>query len=112
MLSPSMLSLSDHFEAGNVARVCAETLETKLTTMRLNKSWSKSVMAFVNTVSHVIHDHKEATGSIQSDTYYVEKLNATFSEHKDMSQHIQALEHTDDLDCLSACCIGGPLPQL
>ena len=99
--------LVDHFEAGNVARVSAETLETKLTTMRLNKSWSKSVTAFVNSVSHVICDHKEATGSIQSDTYYIEKLNATFSEHKDMSQHIQALEHTDDA---VARRIGGPLP--
>ena len=99
--------LVDHFEAGNVARVSAETLETKLTTMRLNKSWSKSVTAFVNSVSHVIRDHKEATGGIQSDTYYIEKLNATFSEHKDMSQHIQALEHTDDA---VARRIGGPLP--
>ena len=78
--------LVDHFEAGNVTRVSAETLE--LTTMQLNKSWSKSVTAFVNSVSHVIRNHKEATGSIQSDTYYIEKLNATFSEHKDMSQHI------------------------
>ena len=55
--------LRDHFEGGAMARVSAEILETKLTTMRLNRDWSKTVSAFMMAVSHVIKDHKEVTGN-------------------------------------------------
>ena len=48
-------------------------------------------------VSHMIKDHKEACDSAQSDTCCIEKLNATFSEHKDMAAHIQSLDAQDGM---------------
>ena len=81
--------LVDHFDGGAQARVSAQALESKLTTVRLNRSWTKTVRAFVNMVTTLIRDHKEATEGKHDDEYYIEKLNATFSEHKDMSSHIQ-----------------------
>jgi hypothetical protein len=89
--------LCDHFEGGAQARVSAASLETTLTTIRLNRSWSKTVRAFLNKVAHLIRDHKEATNGVQDDAYYIEKLNNTFKEHKDMSAHIQSLETQDAL---------------
>ena len=53
------------------------------------------VSAFMTAVSHMIKDHKEATGNRQGDIYYIEKLNATLLEHKGMSQHIQTLATQD-----------------
>ena len=87
--------LCDHFEGGAQARVSAASLETQLTMLRLNRQWTKTVTAFVNKVSHVIRDHKEATHDIHDDAYYIEKINTTFSEHKDMAAHIQTLETQD-----------------
>ena len=84
--------LCDHFDGGAQARVSAQTLEVQLTTMRLNKTWTKSVRAFVNKVAHVIRDHKEATNNVHDELYYIEKLNTTFSEHNDMQRHIQSME--------------------
>ena len=78
-----------------MTRVSAATLESRLTNMRLNKAWTKTVSTFVTTVSHLIRDHKEATQSIHADGYNIEKLNATFFEHKDMAAHIQTMETQD-----------------
>ena len=50
---------------------------------------------FVTAVLHLIWDHKEATQGIHTDGYYIEKLNATFFEHKDMTAHIQTMETQD-----------------
>ena len=63
--------------------------------MRLNKTWTKTVSTFVTAVLHLIRDHKEATQGIHTDDYYIEKLNATFFEHKDMAAHIQTMETHD-----------------
>ena len=41
-----------HFEGGARARVSAASLEEKLTTMRLNKQWTKTVYSFVTSVAH------------------------------------------------------------
>ena len=87
--------LCDYFEGGAQARVSAATLETQLTTLRLNKDWTKSVTSFVNKVAHLIRDHKEATSDVHDDVYYIEKLNTTFSEHRDMAAQIQTLETQD-----------------
>ena len=83
--------LVDFYEGTAMTRVSAASIDTKLTTLRLNKLWTKTVSTFIITVSHLIRDHKEATAGIQPDHYYIEKLNATLSEHKDMSTHIQNL---------------------
>ena len=53
------------------------------------------VCTFVTTVLHLIRDHKEATQGIHTDDYFVEKLKATFFEHKDMAAHIQTMETQD-----------------
>eukprot|EP00977_Amphora_coffeiformis_P021643 scaffold9661_cov98-Amphora_coffeaeformis.AAC.1 len=39
--------LCDHFEGGAIGQVTITELETQLTTLRLNKSWTKSVSHFV-----------------------------------------------------------------
>jgi hypothetical protein len=77
--------------------------------MRLNRSWTKTVTAFVKKVAHVIRDHKEATQNKQSDDYYLEKLNNTMSEHRDMQAHIQTLD-TQDL-MLSCRMVGNLAPR-
>jgi hypothetical protein len=87
--------LCDFFEGGAMTRVSAATLESKLTNMRLNKQWTKTVSTFVTTVSHLIRDHKEVTQGIHTDEYYIKNLNATFLEHKDMAAHIQTMETQD-----------------
>jgi hypothetical protein len=46
--------LCDFFEGGAMTRVSAATLESKLTNMRLNKQWTKTVSTFVTTVLHLI----------------------------------------------------------
>jgi hypothetical protein len=84
--------LCDHFEGGALASVTASSLETQLTLTRLNKGWNKTVTAFVNKVEKMIQDHRDLTNGVHGDTYYIEKLNATFEEHKDMSDFIQSLE--------------------
>eukprot|EP00977_Amphora_coffeiformis_P010804 scaffold2529_cov147-Amphora_coffeaeformis.AAC.1 len=84
--------LCDHFEGGAIGQVTIMELETQLTTLHLNKSWTKSVSHFVHFVAGKIKDHKDLTNSNHDDHYYVEKLNATFEEHKDMSAHIQTLK--------------------
>eukprot|EP00977_Amphora_coffeiformis_P023621 scaffold13830_cov84-Amphora_coffeaeformis.AAC.1 len=84
--------LCDHFEGGAIGQVTITELETQLTTLRLNKSWTKSVSHFVHFVAGKIKDHKDLTNSNHDDHYYVEKLNATFEEHKDMSALIQTLK--------------------
>jgi len=84
--------LCDHFDGGAQARVSAASLETELTNLRLNKNWGKSVKAFMNKVSHLIRDHKEATDGAHDDRYYIEKLKNTFLEHRDMSSHLRTLE--------------------
>ena len=90
--------LCDHFEGGAQARVSAKTLETELTNTRLRSNeWDKSIRAFVNKIAHLIRDHKEATHGIHDDTYYIEKLNNTMSEHRDMSTHIQNIEIQNSL---------------
>ena len=48
----------DFCEGGAVTRVSAATLESRLTNVRLNKTWTKTVSAFVTTVLHLIRDHK------------------------------------------------------
>ena len=55
-------------------------------------TWNKTVTDFVNHVSKLIKDHKELTGDTLDDAYYIEKLNATFENHKDMSNHLRTLE--------------------
>jgi hypothetical protein len=77
--------------------------------MHLNCSWTKSITTFVNKVAHVIRDHKEATQNKQSDDYYLEKLNNTMSEHRDMQAHIQTLD-TQDL-MLSRRMVGNLAPR-
>ena len=84
--------LCDHFDGGAQARVSAAALEKQLTTIRLDRNWSKSTINFVNKASHLIRDHKEATKNVHDDEYYIEKLKNTFSEHKDMSAQLQTLE--------------------
>jgi len=78
-----------------MAHVTAETLETKLTSMCLNRDWSKTVSAFMTCVSHVIKDHKEAMNDIYGNVCHIGKLNAALSEHKDVSEHIQTLATQD-----------------
>ena len=73
----------------------AAALESQLKNMRLIKTWTKTVSTFVTAVSHLIRDHKEATQGIHTDDCYIEKLNATFFEHKDMAAHIQTMETQD-----------------
>jgi len=87
--------LCDYFEGGAQARVSAASLETQLTTIRLNGQWTKTVRAFVTKVSHLIRDHKEITKQSHDDKYYIEKLKNTFTEHKDMSSHLRTLETQD-----------------
>jgi hypothetical protein len=87
--------LCDYFEGGAQARVSAASLETQLTTIRLNRQWTKTVRAFVTKVSHLIRDHKEITKRSHDDKYYIEKLKNTFSEHKDMASHLRTLETQD-----------------
>ncbi len=84
--------LCDHFEGGAIGQVTVSQLETQLTTMRLNRSWSKSVTQFVNSVASKIKDHKELTNNSHGELYYIEKLNTTFEEHRDMNAHIQTLK--------------------
>eukprot|EP00977_Amphora_coffeiformis_P010304 scaffold2387_cov106-Amphora_coffeaeformis.AAC.6 len=84
--------LCDHFEGGAIGQVTITELETQLTTLHLNKSWTKSVSHFVHFVAGKIKDHKDLTNSNHDDHYYVKKLNATFEEHKDMSANIQTLK--------------------
>ena len=75
--------------------VSAAMLESRITNMQLNKTWTKTVSTFVTTVSHLIHDHKEATQGIHTDDYCIKKLNATFFKHKDVAAHIQTMETQD-----------------
>ena len=87
--------LVDYFEGGAQARVSALELEEKLTGMRLNRQWNKTVTQFITTVAHLIRDHKELTEHRHNDTYYIEKLEATLKDHKDMAEHIQTLKTQD-----------------
>eukprot|EP00977_Amphora_coffeiformis_P022897 scaffold11733_cov150-Amphora_coffeaeformis.AAC.1 len=80
--------LCDHFEGGAIGQVTITELETQLTTLHLNKSWTKSVSHFVHFVTGKIKDHKDLTNSNHDDHYYVKKLNATFEEHKDMKSTV------------------------
>ena len=89
--------LVDHFEGGAVGRVSVNSLETKLTTIRLNKTWTKSVSSFVTHVSGLIQTHKDLTQGVHDDNYYIEKLNATFEEHKDMNSQIKTLETQENV---------------
>ncbi len=84
--------LLDHYEGGAQGRATISSIETKLTTVRLNKTWTKSVSAFVTYVSGLISTHKELTNGLHGDAYYIEKLNNTFEEHSGMSSHIKTLE--------------------
>ena len=88
-------NLCDFCKGGAMTRVSAAVLESRLTNVRLNETWTKTVSAFVTAVSHLIRDHKEATQGIHTDGYYIEKLNAMFFEHKDMAAHIQTMETQD-----------------
>ena len=87
----------DHFEGGAIQRVTIISIDTKLTNMRLNRDWSKTVLAFVNEVSKLIKDHRELTSNSNGDDYYIAKVKATFSEHKDMQQLIGAMETQESL---------------
>ena len=88
-------NLCNFYKGGAMTRVSAATLESRLANMWLNKMWTKTVSTFATTVSHLIRDHKEATQGIHTDDCYIEKLNATFFEHKDMAAHIQTMEMQD-----------------
>ena len=82
---------------GPLQCVTLNSLGTKLTTIGLHKHWNKTVTAFVNHVAHLIKDHKDLSDNMHQDSYYIEKLNATFDEHRDMSQHIQKLKTQEDI---------------
>ena len=84
--------LCDHFDTGAQARLNASHWETQLNSLRLNKSWTKSVRAFTIKVTYTIKNHKEATKGVHDDAYYLEKLNNCFTEHRDMSAYIQNME--------------------
>ena len=73
------------------------SLNTKLTNMRLNRDWSKTVLAFVNEVSKLVKDHRELTNNVNGDEYYIEKVKATFSEHKDIGGHIKSMDTQESL---------------
>ena len=87
--------LRDHFEAGAIARVSAAALDTQLTNLRLNKHWTKTVHAFMNKLAHLVKDHKEATHDVHDDAYYIEKVNTTLSEHKEMAAFIQQQKNNE-----------------
>ena len=87
--------MCDHFSGGAMAQVTISGIKTKLTTMRLDKHWNKTVTVFVNQVSQFIKDHMELTQRAHADSYYIEKLKATFEEHKDMSQHLATIDTQD-----------------
>ena len=72
--------------------VSAAMLESCLKNVCLNKMWTKTVSTFAMTVLHLIWDHKEATQGIHTDDCHIEKLKATFFNHKDMPAHIQIME--------------------
>ena len=84
--------LVDYYEGGAQGRVSVTQLEVKLTVLRLNKTWTKSISAFVTHVSGLIQTHKDLTDNKHDDNYYMEKLNATFEEHQGMRAHIKSLE--------------------
>ena len=63
--------------------------------MRLDKHWNKLVTVFVNQVSQLIKDHMEFTHHTHADSYYIEKLKATFEEHNDMLQHLATIDTQD-----------------
>ena len=70
-------------------------LESCLTNMRLNETWTKTVSTFLNLVLHLIWDHKKVTQGIHTNRHCIEKLNATFFKHKDMAAHIQTMDTQD-----------------
>ena len=77
-----------------MTHVSAATLESCLTNMRLKKMWTKTVLMFVTAVLHLMCDHKEAMQGIHADDCHIEKLNATFFEHKDMAAHVETVDFT------------------
>ena len=89
--------LVDHYEGGATGRVSVNSIETKLTTIRLNKTWTKSVSSFVTHVSGLIQTHKDLTDNLHGDSYYIEKLNNTFQEHQGMNSHIKTLETQENV---------------
>ncbi len=84
--------LIDYYETGAQGRASISAIETKLTNVRLDKTWTKSITAFVKHVSGLIQTHKELTNNLHGDAYYIEKLNNTFENHHSMSSHIATLE--------------------
>ena len=88
-------NMCDHFSSEAMAQVTIPGIETKLTTMRLDKHWNKLVTVFVNQVSQLIKDHMELTRRTHADSYYIEKLKATFEEHNNMSQHLATIDTQD-----------------
>ena len=90
-------NLCDHFSGGEITHVTVTQLETKLTTMRLNRQWNKTVTAFVTHISQLIRDHCELTNGLNGDEYYIEKLPAMFEEHKDMLSHLQTLDSQEKI---------------
>ena len=48
-------------------------------------------------ISQLIHDHHELTNGSNGDEYYIEKLHATFEEHKDMLSHLQTLDSQEKM---------------
>ena len=89
--------LCNFYEGGAMTCVSAAMLESRLTNMWLNITWTKTVSTFLITVLHLIWDHKEVTQGIHADNHCIKKLNATFFEHKDMAAHIQTVETQDGM---------------
>ena len=87
--------LCDFHEGSAMTWVNTATLESPLTNVHLNKTWTKTASAFVTAVLHLIWDHKEAMQGIHTGNHCIEKLNATFFEHKDMAAHIWMMETQD-----------------
>ena len=93
--------LCDFHEGSAMTWVNTATLESPLTNVHLNKTWTKTASAFLTAVSHLIRDHKKATQGICVDDHCIKKLNAMFFEHKNIESHIQTIETQDNV--LSRC---------
>ena len=93
--------LITNISEGVVGKLTVKELERNISKLRLNKDWTKSTLAFVNHIAHLLSDHlgmnpRPSSGAhLYTDEWYIDKLNDTFSEHVEMRTFIQSIQLTN-----------------
>ena len=87
-------------EEGVQSQLNMQELETKITDMKLNSSWTKKTEVFVNLLAHLMADHASADkANTCDDNWYIQRFKTALSYDAEFRQHF----NTHDMNLASLC---------